>query len=99
MRTAACLADAGSQNGTWRNGERCERARLEDGDVIQIGSTQLVFREGSEAESTFDGGPPDGLADARRRRSTDPGEALPPGRDAHPRDEHRPRGRTASSSS
>jgi serine/threonine-protein kinase PknK len=55
------LADAGSQNGTWRNGERCQRSRLEDGDVIQIGSTQLVFREGSEAEATFDGGPPDGL--------------------------------------
>jgi transcriptional regulator with PAS, ATPase and Fis domain/pSer/pThr/pTyr-binding forkhead associated (FHA) protein len=55
------LADAGSQNGTWRNGERCERSVLHDGDVIQIGSTQLVFREGGEADATIDGAGSNGL--------------------------------------
>jgi transcriptional regulator with GAF, ATPase, and Fis domain len=55
------LEDGGSQNGTWRNGERVDRVRLESGDVIQIGSTQLVFREGSEADATLDEIPPDSL--------------------------------------
>ena len=48
------LSDAGSQNGTWLNGTRCERAQLVDGDVIQVGSTQLVFRLGAEADATLD---------------------------------------------
>jgi transcriptional regulator with GAF, ATPase, and Fis domain len=51
------LCDAGSQNGTFKNGARCEREPLEDGDVIQIGSTRLVFREGSGIEATLDESP------------------------------------------
>jgi DNA-binding NtrC family response regulator len=52
------LVDVGSKNGTVVNGERCVRAVLVDGDVVEVGSTMLVFR---------DAGYPD--ADAR-----DPGD-------------------------
>src|SRR5207237_920730 len=38
---------AGSKNGTWVNGARVERARLGDGDVIELGHTLLVFRDGA----------------------------------------------------
>jgi len=37
------LVDLGSTNGTQLNGERIERARLQDGDRITIGSTEIVF--------------------------------------------------------
>ena len=37
------LVDLGSTNGTQLNGERVQRARLDDGDVITIGSTEIVF--------------------------------------------------------
>jgi transcriptional regulator of acetoin/glycerol metabolism len=39
------LEDLGSKNGTIVNGERCERAILDDGDVIEVGATMLLFRE------------------------------------------------------
>jgi len=35
------VEDLGSTNGTKVNGERCERARLQDGDEIQLGRLQL----------------------------------------------------------
>lgn len=38
------LTDAGSKNGTLVNGEPTRRARLEDGDLVEAGSTFLVFR-------------------------------------------------------
>jgi DNA-binding NtrC family response regulator len=38
------LEDARSKNGTYLNGERCERAELTDGDVIGLGNTFWVFR-------------------------------------------------------
>jgi DNA-binding SARP family transcriptional activator len=41
------LVDAGSANGTLVNGERRDEAQLADGDVIQIGDTELVFRSGA----------------------------------------------------
>jgi hypothetical protein len=37
------VADLGSTNGTIVNGKRVDRARLEDGDVITLGSTEIVF--------------------------------------------------------
>ncbi len=37
------VEDLGSTNGTLVNGQRTRRAGLRDGDVIQIGSTQLLF--------------------------------------------------------
>ena len=37
------LEDDGSLNGTFRNGERVEQARLEAGDRIQIGPHLLVY--------------------------------------------------------
>lgn len=38
------LEDLDSTNGTWLNGERIHRAPLEDGDVINVGHTIMVFR-------------------------------------------------------
>jgi pSer/pThr/pTyr-binding forkhead associated (FHA) protein len=37
------VVDLDSTNGTEVNGRRAKRARLEDGDVIVLGSTELVF--------------------------------------------------------
>jgi hypothetical protein len=38
------LADLGSTNGVYCNGERVARRRLEVGDVIRVGATEIVFR-------------------------------------------------------
>jgi DNA-binding NtrC family response regulator len=38
------VTDEGSKNGTFVNGERVARAALRDGDVLEIGSTLLVYR-------------------------------------------------------
>ena len=37
------VRDAGSLNGTYVNGERVEKARLRNGDEVQIGKFRLVF--------------------------------------------------------
>jgi Protein of unknown function (DUF3662)/FHA domain len=37
------LVDLGSTNGTLLNGKRVDRERLEDGDTITLGSTEVVF--------------------------------------------------------
>jgi transcriptional regulator with GAF, ATPase, and Fis domain len=68
------LEDAGSQNGTFLNGERVGRVLLQSGDVIQIGSTQLVFREGSEADATLDEIAPDALDTLIRSAGPDQAE-------------------------
>ena len=39
------VEDLGSTNGTLLNGDRIDRARLHDGDVIVIGITELVYHE------------------------------------------------------
>ena len=39
------LEDDSSKNGTLVNGERVQRAELEDRDVIELGNTLLVYRE------------------------------------------------------
>jgi DNA-binding NtrC family response regulator len=38
------LEDANARNGTWVNGTSVERAVLQDGDVIRLGRTLLLFR-------------------------------------------------------
>ena len=38
------VVDEGSKNGTFVNGERIPRAALRDGDLLEIGSTLLVYR-------------------------------------------------------
>jgi len=39
------VVDLGSTNGTLVNGKRVSQKRLSDGDVIQVGITQLVYHE------------------------------------------------------
>jgi hypothetical protein len=39
------ITDLSSTNGTVLNGERVEKARLRDGDVVEIGLTRLVYHE------------------------------------------------------
>jgi len=38
------LADLGSTNGVYVNGEKVARRKLEMGDVIRVGTTEMVFR-------------------------------------------------------
>ena len=38
------LADLGSTNGVYVNGEKVARRRLATGDVIRVGATEIVFR-------------------------------------------------------
>jgi hypothetical protein len=38
------LADLGSTNGVFVNGEKVARRKLEVGDVIRVGATEMVFR-------------------------------------------------------
>ena len=41
-----CVADLGSSNGTWVNGERIWSAhRLRHGDEIRVGQTRVIFRD------------------------------------------------------
>jgi len=51
VRDAAALVitDAGSTNGTWVNGSPIDRHALRDGDVIELGTTILVYREIEDA--------------------------------------------------
>ena len=37
------LVDLGSTNGTELNGKRVQRSKLDDGDTITLGATELVF--------------------------------------------------------
>jgi hypothetical protein len=41
-----CVADLGSSNGTWLNGERIwSSQRLRHGDEIRVGQSRLIFRD------------------------------------------------------
>ena len=45
-RDGVWILDLGSTNGTWINGERMDgRRRLNDGDVVRIGETEMRFEE------------------------------------------------------
>ncbi|MCA9594700.1 MAG: sigma 54-interacting transcriptional regulator [Myxococcales bacterium] len=39
------VMDEGSKNGTWIGGQRIEKKRLSDGDVVELGRTFVTFRE------------------------------------------------------
>jgi len=41
------IEDSGSLNGTYVNGSVAEKATLADGDIVQIGTFQMVFFSGS----------------------------------------------------
>ena len=43
------VRDAGSLNGTYVNGQCAERAVLRDGDIVQIGTFQMVYHAGGES--------------------------------------------------
>ncbi len=45
-RTGDCwtLEDKQSKNGTFVNGQRCERASLEEGDLLELGHSFFIFR-------------------------------------------------------
>lgn len=42
------ITDLKSTNGVWLNGERVNNTILKNGDIIQIGSTEITFETGSE---------------------------------------------------
>lgn len=42
------IEDANSFNGVWINNESIDRARLKDGDIIQIGAFCLIYQENKE---------------------------------------------------
>ena len=42
--TAYWIVDLGSTNGIEVNGRRVKRAKLEDGDTLTLGSTEITFR-------------------------------------------------------
>ncbi len=44
---AVSVTDAGSLNGTYVNGACLDKANLTDGDVLQIGTFQMVFHGGT----------------------------------------------------
>jgi MoxR-like ATPase len=54
------LADSGSKNGTWCDGERIGRAQLRDGALLEMGHTFLLFREAlaGAGPDVLDGGDP-----------------------------------------
>jgi len=47
---AVVVRDSGSLNGTYVNGVCCDSAVLNDGDIVQIGTFQMVFFGGKETE-------------------------------------------------
>lgn len=50
------LRDQGSKNGTFVNGERTARRQLDDGDVVNVGSSLFVFRmEGHKDDNIPEG--------------------------------------------
>lgn len=54
------VADLGSTNGTFLDGERTQSGRLSDGSVITIGRSRLTFHSSSTADTSHHGQPPAG---------------------------------------
>jgi len=65
------IADLGSKNGTFVFGQTVSRHVLRDGDMVQLGQTQVTFRAGKMSGAAADPKQPIGV-----RRPTDPWEAL-----------------------
>ncbi len=51
---ALVIEDLGSRNGTWINGVRVERQRLEPGDVIRVGESTFELVEGAPLSLLYD---------------------------------------------
>ncbi|MCW5802108.1 MAG: sigma 54-interacting transcriptional regulator [Deltaproteobacteria bacterium] len=51
------LEDLGSKNGTWIGGDAVQQHTLDDGDVIEVGHTMLVFRDHGGEAGDLDGAP------------------------------------------
>lgn len=64
------VLDLGSKNGTFLNGHKITRHRLEDGDVLRIGRCKGLFRAGA-----FEPAPP-GTKKRQPPRPADPTESL-----------------------
>ena len=45
------IEDKQSKNGTFVNGQRCERASLEDGDLLELGHSFFIFRAAISAHA------------------------------------------------
>jgi len=61
------IEDLGSKNGMLVSGRRCQRAELQDGDVVELGHTFFLFRArsrtaGESVEATALPPPPGGIA-------------------------------------
>src|SRR3954447_16465942 len=64
------VADLGSKNGTFINGEQITRHVLEDGDVVKLGRERMCFREGKFVP------PPPNTLKKKNVRPVDPHESL-----------------------
>ncbi len=61
------LFDLESTNGTFVNGSRTGRTRLNHGDVIRIGRTELVFHDPSAAPASTSAAPPAPVTPAQKK--------------------------------
>lgn len=52
LEDGAILTDLGSTNGLVQAGKRVDQVRLGDGDVVELGSTRIVFRSGPRESAT-----------------------------------------------
>jgi diguanylate cyclase (GGDEF)-like protein len=64
------VADLGSTNGTWVNGEEVEARRLAPGDLVRVGSVVAKYLRASDPEAR-------GVEELRRRAAEDPLTGLP----------------------
>jgi pSer/pThr/pTyr-binding forkhead associated (FHA) protein len=48
---AFLVKDLGSTNSTWVNGQQIDQHILQDGDVIQVGYTQIIFKRGFQEQA------------------------------------------------
>jgi adenylate cyclase len=81
------LRDTHSLNGTFVRGKRVNEVRLEDGDLVRLGSARFLFVQGRGSPSIARAGAPGaGAAQARPPEGLEPalgaGASLPPGGDA-----------------
>jgi len=73
---AVSVLDLGSTNGTTVNGQRVQHAALEDGSVVQIGSTHIVVHAGASSDQPRPN-PRPGSAPAQQSASQQAGARQP----------------------